>query len=630
MCGIAGLAHFGALRDADERVRRMASAIAHRGPDDDGYWRDADCAFGFRRLSIVDIGGGRQPMANEDETVWVLFNGEIYNHRELRSELEARGHRFRTDHSDTEVLVHGWEEWGEALAERLNGMFAYAVWDTRRRSLHVARDRLGIKPLYVAEGVRGGLAFASEVRALHASGLVPVEGEAGHVLEYFTVMNQWHGHTPFRGVSLFPPGTWETVTPAGRRRRQFWDFEFRRDRAGSPEDEASVFREVLMGAVRRQVAADVPVSAYLSGGIDSSAIAAAGHRLDPRIRTYSCIFDLDGVGADRTVDEREFSRAVAGELGIDRVELELPQDALTGSLDATIGALEYPRMGMAYVNYLIAGRAARDGKVVLSGMGGDEMTAGYIGRYKAVQRDGSAEDPFATYRLMLNGPVRASEMADAFTPEFLAAAGGYDPRAAIDDAIRSAPSRDPWDVLMYVDAKTYLHGLLVLEDKLSMAHSLETRVPLLDDAVIDHLLRVPWPQLSDGETGKILFREAVKPWVPDSVYRKPKMGFGPPDASWYRGRLRDWVEARLEHLPKRGLFQPAFVRRKLDEHMSGAENHVGLIWCFLSFESWCAQTGLFGGALGATRPPPSRGWGSAMGSLVRPLGGALRRAVART
>ena len=611
MCGIAGILHFGRRPDAGERVRRMADAIRHRGPDDDGFWVDRDIALGFRRLAIVDLNGGAQPMTNEDGTVWIVYNGEIYNHVELRRELEACGHRFRSDHSDTEVLVHGWEQWRERLPERLNGMFAFAVWDQRERSLLLARDRLGIKPLYLATSSDGAVAFGSEVRALHASGLVDIEADPAGVVEYFSLMNLWHGRTPFRGVTMLAPGSWETIAPERRRQSKFWDFQFTRERPprrglwnlpflqrrDDPVKGADIFREVLLGAMRRQVAADVPVMTYLSGGIDSSSLTAAAHALDSNVRAYSCIFDLTGVGDDRQVDEREYSRAVAAALDIERVEFEVPQDALTRTLDATIHALEYPRMGMAYVNYLIAGRVATDAKVVLSGMGGDEMTGGYVGRYALVPRDAATADPFAVYRGILNFPIPANELATAFAPEFLRGAGGFDPEAAVRDVIAAAPSRDPWDVLMYVDATTYLHGLLVLEDKLSMAHSLETRVPLLDNEVIDHLLRVPWAWLSDGDTGKILFREAVRPWLPAAIYRKPKMGFGPPDASWYRGRLRSWIEMQCASLAQRGVLQPAYIRRKLDEHFEGAANHVGLIWCLLSFESWCRQTGVFGGVL---------------------------------
>jgi len=268
---------------------------------------------------------------------------------------------------------------------------------------------------------------------------------------------------------------------------------------------------------------------------------------------------------DKFVDERDYSRAVAEYLKIDRVELTIPQRALVTHLDTTVAAIEYPRMGMAYVNYLIAGRVAQDAKVVLSGTGGDEVTGGYVGRYAIVPRErppslwqqairflrqlkhsksiSGAKDPFELYRRNLNVPVAAELVPLAFTPEFLRTAGGFDPLGAISDAIASAPSKDPWDVVMHVDVTTYLPGLLAIEDKLSMAHSLETRVPLLDNEVVDHLLKIDWGLLSDGETGKILFREGVRPLVPDEIYRKPKMGFGPPDASWYRGSYAPGLES---------------------------------------------------------------------------------------
>lgn len=380
------------------------------------------------------------------------------------------------------------------------------------------------------------------------------------------------------------------------------------------------FGEVLRAAIHRQLAADVPVMTYLSGGIDSSAVTSAAHRIDSRMRAYSCIFDLENVGQDSFVDEREFSRAVADYLKIDRVELTIPEMALAANLDATIAAIEYPRMGMAYVNYLIAGRVAQDAKVVLSGTGGDEVTGGYVGRHALVPRTrpslsqramgflrqlrrgkslSAASDPFALYRRSLNVPVAAELIPLAFTPEFLRIADGFDPLAAIGDAIASAPSRDPWDVVMHVDVTTYLPGLLAIEDKLSMAHSLETRVPLLDNEVVDHLLDIDWSLLSDGSTGKILFREAARPLVPDEIYRKPKMGFGPPDASWYRGVLRPWIEQQLSEfrIRRRCVLQYNFVRQILDEHFEEKANHLALIWCMLSFESWCKQHDAYGGAI---------------------------------
>lgn len=623
MCGLAGILHYGNVGDSPDRVRRMADSIIHRGPDDDGYFSDDDVALGFRRLSIVDIETGHQPMSTADRSVWVVFNGEIYNHRDLRRQLEAKGHKFASDHSDTEVLVHGWREWGERLPEHLNGMFAFAIWDATQKTLFLARDRFGVKPLYFGRSNDGAFVFGSEVRALHASGLIARKEDASAVADYFGLMNNWNGKTPFAGVELMRPGSWKKITPTGERDHTFWRFRMERrpPPRGGLDKAAGEFRELLLQVVHSQVQADVPVMTYLSGGIDSSSVTAAAHALDPEMQAYSCIFQLDGVGADTFVDEREFSRMVAKHLGISRVELEIPRDAMISQMDTTIASLEYPRMGMAYVNDLIAKRVAADARVVLSGMGGDEVTGGYVGRYAITERgeqpsrtglrammarlSGSGSKPVApresldAYRRALNVPLADEERAAAFTPDFLAASGQRTPMDAIEEALADAGSSDPWDVVMYVDATTYLHGLLVLEDKLSMSHSLETRVPLLDNDLVDYLLETSWDLLCDGETGKILFREAVRPLVPQEIYTKPKMGFAPPDASWYRGPLKSFIEHRLapERVSRRGVFQPGWVSTKVAQHMSGAANHVVLIWCLLSFDSWCEQSGAFGGKL---------------------------------
>lgn len=602
MCGITGILHFGRLPDASQKVKSMANSLAHRGPDEDGFWTGHDVALGFRRLAIIDIATGTQPMSNEDGTVWVVYNGEIYNHRELRRTLEACGHKFRTDHCDTEVLVHGWEQWGESLPEKLNGMFAFALWDQRTGSLVLARDRLGIKPLYIANDNDGNLLFGSEARAVFASGLLEKRVKPEGLFEYLAFQNNWNGRTPFKGIELMQPGVIAIHRRHGSVSHRFWSLSFsRQDSENFPEVVAD-YREMLLDVMRRQMDADVPVMSYLSGGIDSSAVTVAAHRLDRKVRAYSCIFNLEAVGQDRIVDEREYSRKVAGKLGIDRVEMELANDILASTLDATIAALEYPRMGMSYVNYLIAGRVSEDARVVMSGMGGDELHGGYIGRYlltprptgrrgvinffsRLSRRKGDAFDP---YRSQLNFPVKFNEMEIAFTTEFRTATRDFSPRDEIETLIAESPSRDPWDVVMYGDIKTYLHGLLVLEDKLSMAHSLETRVPLLDNEVIDFALKLPWKWLIEGEAGKMIFREAVKPWVPEEIYKKPKMGFGPPDASWYRGALKPWILDQLSevNIRRRGVFNPEFIQKKLNEHFSGDSNHVALIWSLLSLESW--------------------------------------------
>lgn len=622
MCGIAGILHRGEFADAAERSRQMARSIRHRGPDDEGYWADKDIALGFVRLSILDLASGAQPMCNEDGAVWVVYNGEIYNHRELRRELEKARHHFRTDHSDTEVLVHGWEEWGEKLPDKLNGMFALAIWDTRSRTLFLARDRYGIKPLYLARQRNGTVFFASEIRAIHASGLVERREDCDGVLEYLSQQNLWRENTMFAGVEAFPAATWELIAPSGHKQQRYWDYSFTRASKLKLAEAAEAHRSILGRVVERQIAADVPIMSYLSGGIDSSALVSAAFRKDPRVRAYSCLFDLTGVGDDRNVDEREYSRAVAQYLGIEHAELELVQDALATSLDRTVAALETPRMGMSYVNYLIAQRVARDSKVVLSGTGGDEIHGGYLYRYQAVMPmprlpmisrhnlrriidllngEKPARQPADIYRDMLNFPLHRGKLREALTPEFLSRVVAYDPQDSIDRMLRECPYKDELDRVMYVDARTYLLGLLVLEDKLSMAHSLETRVPLLDNELVDFVSGLPWSLLCDGATGKIIFRESVKPWVPEPIYNKPKMGFGPPDASWYRGALRPFIEQQLSEtsVRRRGIFRPDFVKKTLDDHFSSRANNLPMIWSLLCLESWCRVFNMFGGNLDA-------------------------------
>lgn len=618
MCGIAGILHFGSLSDAPGRAASMAGAIRHRGPDGEGTSHFADVSLAHVRLSILDIEGGAQPMYNEDGSVAVVFNGEIYNHGELRAELEHAGHCFASSHSDTEVLVHGWEEWGTRLPERLNGMFAFAVWDNREGCLFLARDRYGIKPLYVAR-VDGAFLFASEVRAFFASGLLPMRPDCDGLLEYLCCQNIWGQNTMFEGAESFPAGCWELYTRESVRRVQYWDVRFPRDSGLDMDEAARLHREILLRVVERQMQSDVPVMTYLSGGIDSSAISAAAHRLAPDMRAYSCIFDLEGVGADRHVDEREFARAVAEHLHIAHTELELPADSLSRCLDDMVRALEYPMMGLAYVNYLIAGRVARDGKVVLSGTGGDELHAGYVNRYHALpdaprppgplsrlaglfRGTGPGSRPLDPGFSRFNVPLAVGEIRQALTPEVLRMVRAYDPAEAIPGHLSTIPgtlggaSLSAADRVMYLDARTYLHGLLVVEDKLSMAHGLEARVPLLDNELVDFVSTLDFSLLNDGHTGKRVFRESVRPLVPADICAKPKVGFAPPETSWYRGALRPFVERELspEAVGKTGIFRPEYARRVLDEHFSGRRNRQGIIWSMLNVQAWCRVFGLFG------------------------------------
>jgi len=616
MCGIAGMV---GVQPRPGQLSAMAKAMWRRGPDDEGIFQGDQVGLAFRRLAIVDIADGRQPMTNEDGKVTLVFNGEIYDHHLLREQLQKRGHHFATDHSDTEVLVHGWEEWGLDLFPKLNGMFGVAIWDQRTHSLTLARDRYGIKPVYYAPLPGGGLLFGSEIKAILASGLLETKPSATGLLEYFSFQNLTQKQTMFSGIYQLEPGTYLQWKAQRHQCRRYWDISFPRGRRQDQATLAEEHRDILTRAMRRQIAADVPVKTYLSGGIDSTAITIVAHQLDPKVTAYSCIFDLDGVGPDSQVDEREFSRLVAKTYGLERVELLLPQDSLTHCLADYVHVMEDLRMGIGYPVYCIARRVAQDAKVVLSGTGGDEFHAGYVGRYQNVAnaaglnnaplgwgprslkrrlgkwiRGTSSTDD--AYRGMLRFMVKAGQFKEAFTPEFLRAAQGFDAAQVVDDFLASCPSKDWRDRIMYVDAKTYLAGLLAFEDKVSMAHSLETRVPLLDNELVDFVLDVPFDALWQGDVGKVLFRESVRPWVPRQIYTKPKMGFGPPDSSWYRGRLRPWIETLLNPwlIGERGIFQPAYVRKVLDEHFKGTRDNYYLIWSFLNLEMWCRTFGFFG------------------------------------
>jgi asparagine synthase (glutamine-hydrolysing) len=627
MCGIAGIV---GRPVKSEQLEAMANAMVRRGPDDEGFHRGAEIGLAFRRLAIVDLASGRQPMPNEDGSVQVVFNGEIYDHHLLRRELESRGHRFATDHSDTEVLVHGWEEWAERLFPKLNGMFGTAIWDERTRTLVLARDRYGIKPLYYAPLPGGGLAFASEIKAILASELIAPQPSEDGLIEYFTLQNLVQRNTMFRGVFQLPAGTLLIWQNHRIRSRIFWDIRFPRSRRQTEAELAEEHRAILMRSVKRQIAADVPVKSYLSGGIDSTALTVTAHLLNPNVTAYSCIFELDGVGHDRTVDEREFSRLVAAEKNIDRAEVELPADCLTSLLDDYVGAVEDLRMGMGYPIFRMAQRVGQDAKVVLSGTGGDEFHAGYVGRFQCLQAEALpnrswlglrgrvrawmrtlGESPAkrrprffpnaaaeAQYRRMLNFPVPWMRREQVFQPDFLRRTSGFDFETVVTDLLERCPSEDWRDRVLYVDAKGYLAGLLVLEDKLSMHHSLETRVPLLDNELVDFVLDVPFETLWRGDVGKKLFRESVRPLVPDAIYRKPKMGFGPPDASWYRGKLRPWIEDQLLGPEARwpAILQPRFVRTLLHEHFVGQSDRTYWIWSLLNFETWCRVFGLYGAA----------------------------------
>jgi asparagine synthase (glutamine-hydrolysing) len=607
VCGICGLATRGGPVDP-ERLRAMSATLVHRGPDSDGDLVDGPVGLAARRLSIIDLETGDQPIANEDGTVHVVQNGEIYNYRELRAGLEHAGHRFAT-HSDTEVLVHLYEEHGEGFAERLRGMFAVAVWDARRRRLVLARDPFGIKPLYYRENA-DGLAFASELRAL-PRGEVDLEA-----LEAFLAFNSIPGpYSIFRDVKKLPPGhllVWEggearvsrfarpAPVPAAEVRRE-------------DEDElAEELRARLRDSVRAHLIADVPVGVLLSGGVDSSTLAAlAAQESSEPVHTFSIGFE------ERSFDELDAARAVAQLYGTRHEELVLRPDAAL-LLPALADAFDEPFAdSSALPTYLVSELAARHVKVALSGEGGDELFGGYftyaadllalrVGRLAPFARPLVERLPSSSRRASFDYKakrfVRGADLPplerhhawkEIFSPEarsqLLGRPSSFEPVDLLRARYAETEGAELLARLQDVDLGTYLvDDLLVKTDRASMAHSLEARVPYLDPLVAGLAQALPTRLKVSGLSKKRLLRKAAAPLLPRRIVYGRKRGFSIPAAAWLRGELEPFARDVLspETLRRHAFFQPAAVTRLLDRHVAGKEDLSRQLWGLLAFTLW--------------------------------------------
>jgi asparagine synthase (glutamine-hydrolysing) len=622
MCGIAGIVALAGTRPpTSEQLARMCDTLVHRGPDAEGAEVRGPVALGMRRLSIIDLAGGFQPLYNEDRTVRLIFNGEIYNFRELRKELEERGHRFATG-SDGEVIVHLWEEDGERFARRLNGMFALALHDERRGVVVLARDHFGIKPLYWSLAA-GQLVFGSEVKALLASGLVPRELDLDALGEFLAWEYVPAPRTLMRGVrKLLPAGMLVADLEAGTVRESvWWDVPpLDADASGVPRDcgewEEAIDAAVA-AAVRRQLVSDVPLGAFLSGGVDSSLVAAA---MGPEARTFSIAFD------DPTYDESPWSRRVAEHLGVRHTVAAIRPDAadlferLMPHLDDPIGDFS------VFPTFLVSQIARRDVTVALSGDGGDEVFGGYETyvaqerartwqRLPGMLRQGVAEplierlrpraakkglvnkakrfveglehDPrlgHARWRLFVGDRMRARLFTDA------AAAEAPTPAAAHVLALMDrAGDRAELDRALYTDLRSYLSdNCLVKMDRMSMACSLEARVPLLDPELVSLAFRMPAElKVGGGETKRLLKRVAARHVPRECVYR-PKQGFSIPLKHWLGSAFRPLMDRLLsrERLAREGIFRPDVVECLKVEHFAARANHSHLLWALLVFEDW--------------------------------------------
>jgi asparagine synthase (glutamine-hydrolysing) len=605
VCGICGIASTNGSAVTD-RVAAMSATLVHRGPDSFGEFTDGDIALAARRLSIIDLETGDQPIANEDGTLHVVQNGEIYNYRELRRELERAGHRFRTQ-GDTEVLLHLYEEHGDRFAERLRGMFAIAIWDARHRRLALARDRFGIKPLYyrVADNE---LAFASELRAL-PRGEVDLDA-----LEAFLTFNSIPAPlTIFREIRKLPPGhllIWEDGRVELRRFARPAPLEELRE-----DEEAELVEELrsrLRDSVRAHLVSDVPVGVLLSGGVDSAFLAAlAAEESSETLRTFSIGFE------ERSFDELAGARLVAERYGTQHRELVLRPDAAL-LLPALADAFDEPFAdSSALPTYLVSELAANDVKVALSGEGGDELFGGYytyaadllaqrVGGLARLARPLVERLPTSSSRASFDYKakrfVRAAHLPplerhhgwkEIFSAELRAELTGrssaFDPVSILRDRYRETEGADELARLQDVDLGIYLvDDLLVKTDRASMAHSLEARVPYLDTVVTNLALALPTRHKIRGLSKKVLLRKAAAPLLPREIVHGKKRGFSIPAAAWLRGELESFARQTLsrETLHRQGFFHPDVVTRLLDDHVAGREDRSRQLWGLLAFTLW--------------------------------------------
>jgi asparagine synthase (glutamine-hydrolysing) len=605
MCGIAGFAGFRPT-DPQQLLRSMCDAMVHRGPDQDGYSWDGTVGLGMRRLSIIDLAGGRQPISNEDGTVTVVFNGEIYNYRELRRDLVRRGHAFQTD-SDTEVLAHLYEEEGAALVHQLRGMFAFAIRDHRQDSLLLGRDRLGIKPLYYAATAEGVLAFASELKVLQAGGFAGGAPDRSAIAMFLALGYIPEPHSIFREVRKLPPGhTLEWRPRSVPEPSRYWAPPTEVDPSIDERTAVDEIRRLLSDAVRYRLIADVPLGAFLSGGIDSAAVVAEmGRQMDRPVETYSIGFH------EPEFNEAPAAAATAAALGTRHHELVLTPD-VDEFVESVLDSFDEPFAdSSALPTFAVSRMAAADLKVVLSGDGGDELFGGYTRytdfgrrniRIPAIARamlGGSARLlPHGAYgrnRLLeLSRDAKGRYMGMVAHPLDTREGGVANPEtaSAVQWArlLEGAYQSDGTDLqqLLTVDLLTYLPGdILTKVDRMSMACSLEARVPLLDHHLVEFACRIPASLKFRNGAGKWIFRKAIEELVPKAVMTRPKRGFGVPLEKWLRNELRYRVDALAsgsgtlaEYVDLRRL------RGVITEHYAGRRDYHALLWKLLVLDRW--------------------------------------------
>ncbi len=608
MCGITGFVNLNNKIARKAILKKMTDVLYHRGPDGEGQFLFENFAIGHRRLSIIDLSkNSSQPMVTEDKNWIISYNGEIYNFKDIKKELQKKGHNFFSS-GDTEVVLKSFVEWGKGCLAKLNGMFSFCIFNKKDRILTLARDRFGIKPLYYLEK-KNYFLFSSEIKSFKFHPKVSLEMDQESLAEYLTFQNFIDDETLFKNVKILKPGYFMEIDSNGIKKiENFYNFDFEKNtKNGSYSETKTKLKHILSKSVDRQLISDVPVSCLLSGGIDSSAITAIASKKIKNLKTFTIGFNMQSIsGIEIFFDERKKAEQISAELGTEHYSLMLKSGDMEKAFDDLVWHLEEPRVGQSYPNFYASKLASKFNKVILTGTGGDELFAGYPWRYYKNKELIQIDDFYNTYftswnRLLSHGDLQ--KILDRKLDRYKF----YDKfKHILDIKIYNPSFKDLINYSLKFEIKTFLHGLLIVEDKLSMAHSLETRVPFLDNELSDYALKIPlemklknfekkthidenifenkvdyfYDNYSDG---KLILRDALKEILPPEIISTRKQGFSGPDKTWFKGKSIDFVKANLFDKNQK-LFEfldHRIVKEKVSQHINGEKNNRLLIWSFI-------------------------------------------------
>lgn len=623
MCGIVGILNLSNKKVYPKEIKEMTDAISHRGPDAEGQWLNNSIGLGHRRLSIIDLTTfANQPMISNDKRFVLTFNGEIYNYLEIKKSLEKLGYQFKSK-SDSEVVLYSLIEWGSKALVKFNGMFAFAFWDNRDKQLLLARDRYGIKPIYIALQKKR-IFFASEQKAILSQLNFCRTLNKSALVEYFTFQNIFTDKTLLNDIYLLPAGHFINIDSKKQYShlewQQYWDFHFQEpDRNKNNFEYYEELDRLFNQAVKRQLVSDVEIGSYLSGGIDSGAITAIASQNLDNLKTFTCGFDLNSAsGLELSYDERAKAEFMSAEFKTEHYEIVLKSGDMENSLYDLTWHLEEPRVGQSYPNFYAAKLASNFVKVVLSGSGGDEIFGGYPWRYLRLSSSHNFDNFIDEYYLYWQRLINNKMIKKVFSPIFPEIKDIWT-RDIFSNVFKTHKNnlKTPHDYInhcLYFEAKTFLHGLLVVEDKLSMAHGLENRVPFLDNDLVEFAMNCPislkfkhfskTPRLDENtigsktenyyqrtNDGKNILRKVMSKYIPKKIISAPKQGFSAPDGSWFKGESVEFVKKIINDKNSSiyQFFDQKTVKSLVNEHLTGKRNRRLLIWSLLNFNEWINQ-----------------------------------------